>query len=42
MNFIRIKTFEGYDQVVIVVGLAESEGGSGMEIVDDEVLELKR
>ena len=42
VNCIRIKTFEGYDRVVIVVGLAESEGSSGMEIVDDEILELKR
>ncbi len=41
MDCIRIKTFEGYDRVVMAVGLAGSEGGSGMKIVDDEVLELK-
>ena len=39
---VRIETFEGYDRVVIVIDLAESVGGSGMEIIDDEVLELKR
>ena len=40
LDCIRIETFERYDRVVIVIGLAESEGGSGMEVFDDEVLEL--
>lgn len=39
---VRNQTAQGDDEVVVVIGLAESDGGCGVQVGDDEVLKFGR